>query len=61
MTMTPMIAYLGDSVYARFDGCAVILYLDNGDGPKHTIYLEREVLDALLEFKRSAFNEEPKP
>ena len=43
--------YLGDSVYASFDGYAVTLYLDNGFGPKNEIVMEPQVLDALNRFK----------
>lgn len=39
--------YLGDSVYADFDGCMVILTTENGYGPSNTIALEPEVLAAL--------------
>ena len=39
--------YLGDSVYADFDGYTIVLTTDNGLGPSNTIYLEPEVLAAL--------------
>jgi hypothetical protein len=39
--------YLGDSVYASFDGYMVTLTTDNGLGPSNTIHLEPEVIAAL--------------
>ena len=43
--------YLGDSVYADFDGFGITLTTENGFGPSNTIYLEPQVL-ALLELIR---------
>lgn len=44
--------YLGDSVYAEFDGCELILTTENGypDDPRNTIVLEEEVWNALLAY-----------
>jgi len=44
--------YLGDSVYARFDGFALELTTNNGypDDPRNKIVMEPEVLSALLDF-----------
>ena len=42
--------YLGDSVYAEFDGYGVVLTTENGMGPSNTIVLEPEVIFKLLEF-----------
>ena len=39
--------YLGDSVYAEFDGYNVVLYLRNGGAKKNFIVLEPSVCDAL--------------
>lgn len=39
--------YLGDSVYAEYDGYHVVLTTENGFGPTNTIYLEEGVLEAL--------------
>jgi len=44
--------YLGDSVYAKFDGYHIVLTTENGFGPSNTICLEPEVLEAL-----NAYNE----
>jgi hypothetical protein len=42
--------YLGDSVYAEFDGYAIMLTTDNGYGPTNTIILEPDVLGALNKY-----------
>lgn len=46
----PFREYLGDSVYARSDGSLIVLYTDNGLGPRETIYLEPEVYAELRAF-----------
>ena len=43
--------YLGDSVYAEFDGFGIVLTTNNGYGPSNTIVLEPEVLAALDRFR----------
>jgi hypothetical protein len=45
-----MKAYLGDSVYAEFDGFGIVLTTENGMGASNTIVLEPDVLRALNEF-----------
>ena len=42
--------YLGDSVYAESDEFGVVLTTENGYGPSNTIYLEPEVIRALLRY-----------
>jgi len=42
--------YLGDCVYAEFDGHRVMLYTDDGYGPKNIIFLEEGVYYALVKF-----------
>lgn len=44
--------YLGDSVYAEFDGYAIVLTTENGFGPSNTIVLEPSVLVALDNYKK---------
>jgi len=39
--------YLGDSVYADFDGFHIVLTTENGYGPSNTIALDPTVLKAL--------------
>lgn len=48
----PTKIYLGDSVYAEYDGYAFIVTTENGrsDDPSNMIVLEPEVLKALNEF-----------
>lgn len=48
--MSALKQYLGDSVYAEFDGFAIVLTTENGDGPSNTIVLEPQVLTALNNF-----------
>mgnify|MGYP001588815358 CR=1 FL=1 len=46
--------YLGDPVYAVFDGYHIVLTTENGypDDPRNTIALEPSVLDKLNDFNR---------
>lgn len=44
------IVYLGDSVYARYDG-RIVLTTENGNGPTNTIVLEPEVFEALVRYE----------
>jgi hypothetical protein len=44
--------YLGDSVYADFDGYHVMLTTENGYGPSNSICLEPQVIEALNEYVR---------
>ncbi len=44
--------YLGDSVYAAYDGYYLTLTTNNGEGPTNTIYMEPAVYQALVEFSR---------
>lgn len=52
--------YLGDSVYASFDGYHIILTTENGYKPSNTIALEPEVLDALYLYVENLKNSIPK-
>lgn len=42
--------YLGDSVYAAFDGYALTLTTENGLGPSNTIVLEPKVYESLVKY-----------
>ena len=42
--------YLGDSVYADFDGYGLMLTTENGLGASNTIVLEPAVIEALLRY-----------
>lgn len=45
--------YLGDSVYAGFDGMHIVLYTDNGYGPENAI----SILDTLVPIVRDYFDQ----
>lgn len=55
--MSNLKTYLGDSVYADFDGYTIRLFLNNGGQDKSIIYLEPEVVDAFINFKERIDNE----
>lgn len=52
--MTDRETYLGDAVYASFDGYQI--WLRTGDGNNQRIALEPAVLDALYAYAKSIFN-----
>lgn len=54
-----MKSYLGDSVYAEFDGFGITLTTENGLGPTNTIVLEPEVLRSLNEFSERTKQQSP--
>ncbi len=49
--------YLGDSVYAEFDGYHIVLTTNNGYGASNTIALDLSVYEALIQFKKRIFQE----
>jgi hypothetical protein len=53
--------YLGDSVYAEFDGEGIRLTTDNGYGPTNTIYIDGEVYASLVMFVERIRNESAPP
>lgn len=52
----PLKEYLGDSVYAEFDGFTVTLYLDNGEGRHSEIVLEPSTFVSLERFMKRCEN-----
>lgn len=44
--------YLGDSVYANYDGHQIMLYLDNGYGAKNEIFMEPEVMHSFIAYAK---------
>jgi len=52
--------YLGDSVYADYDGFAIVLTTENGYGPSNTIVLEPAVLQALERYVAATCEPETK-
>jgi len=53
--------YLGDSVYAGFDGFAVWIWTDNGMGKENVVCFEPEVQAALNRFRERQLSLQPKP
>ena len=49
-------SYLGDSVYAAYDGEFITLTTENGLGPSNIIHLESQVVDALLGYLQRAYD-----
>lgn len=47
--------YLGDGVYADFDGFHVVLTVDNGVETTNTVYLEDTVINGLLRFLEKTY------
>ena len=50
--------YLGDGVYAIFDGYGMWLHANDHANPTDKIYLEPEVMKALISFGEEARSEE---
>ena len=48
--------YLGDSVYAEFDGFGIVLTTENGepDDPSNRITLEADTYEALMRYARTS-------
>ena len=49
-------AYLGDGVYANFDGYHVILTTENGIETTNIVYLEEDVYLALSKYAEKHFS-----
>jgi len=45
--------YLGDGVYASFDGYHIVLKINSIKDPTDTVYLEPTVLIALVRYAKS--------
>lgn len=54
-------SYLGDGVYAEFDGYQIELYLHNGREKLDSIILEPEVWSKLLKFVDMAYKNANRP
>ena len=50
--------YLGDGVYAIFDGFGIWLYANDHRNPTDKIYLKPEVLNGLIDFNKEARSSE---
>jgi hypothetical protein len=53
--------YLGDAVYAELEAGMVKLIAEDGISATNTIYLEPEVIDALLSYIARARERKPRP
>jgi hypothetical protein len=53
--------YLGDSVYADYDGYHVVLTTENGLEVSNTILLEPQVMDELIRFYNFPVKYEKEP
>ena len=51
--MSPTKQYLGDAVYADYDGYMIELTTENGIGATNRVYLEPEVVTAFLAYIRN--------
>jgi hypothetical protein len=40
--------YLGDGVYAKFDGYQIVLHVNDKDNPSDVVYLEYNVFKSLV-------------
>ena len=49
--------YIGDSVYADTEEGMLRIYTDNGSSPENVIYLEPEVLQALIKISFDLYPE----
>ena len=50
--------YLGDGVYAIFDGFGIWLHTGSHDRPDNRVYLEPPVLTALINFEKQSKTKE---
>ena len=51
-------SYLGDSVYAEFDGYHIMLTTNNGYGASNTIAIEPQVYSALKRYAERIWRQE---
>jgi len=51
-------SYLGDGVYAIFDGYGIWLHINDHEHPTDRAYLEPQVLEALVAFDKEVRSEE---
>lgn len=52
---TEHIEYVGDAVYAKFDGFGIELRANDPKFPTDTIYIEPQVLQNLVEFHERVY------
>lgn len=49
-------SYLGDGVYAIFDGYGIWLHANSHSNPTDKVFLEPQVLEALINFNKEVTN-----
>lgn len=52
------VEYLGDGVYAVFDGYGIWLHANDHKSPTDRVYLEPQVMEALVRFEKHSKSEE---
>ena len=50
--------YLGDGLYAKFDGYQIMLLANDPENPSDVVYLDRYVYQELIEYYNKVWNEE---
>lgn len=53
--------YLGDGVYASYDGYHIVLTAEDGVVATNTIYLEPSVLAALIAYSKRGVSDDGEP
>lgn len=53
--------YLGDSVYASFDGFVIRIFTENSLGKRNVIFMEPEVFRAFVAWGTTKLTESPPP
>jgi hypothetical protein len=49
--------YLGDGLYASYDGYQIRLYADRGEGGEHEVFLDADTLEAFLIYVKQLIQE----
>ena len=52
------IVYLGDGLYAKFDGYQIVLLANDPKNPTDEVYLEHDVYNKLVKYANSIWNKE---
>lgn len=54
-----IVEYIGDGVYACYDGFGITLRINDFDNPTDVAYLEEAVFQALVKFHKQVTEPEP--
>jgi len=52
------VSYLGDGLYAIFDGFGIWLHANDHENPTDKVYLEPEVFSSLVQFEKDSKSKE---